>query len=98
VSEIEEAASKIRGLIYRANHAKGQPERESLYREMLETLTWCLGFLEKPHPNVEPLRFALYALLHSVRRTTAGNWYVTDAELYTWAMDQLNEMMPEESS
>lgn len=93
MTEIEQAATKIRGLIYFAKAAKGQPERESLYREMLETLTWCLAFLEKPHPNEEPLRFALYALMQSTKRTELGNWYVTDAELYTWAMDQLDAMI-----
>ena len=74
MTSLEEAAARIRGLIHRAKTATGQPQRDSLYREMLETLTWCLAFLEKPHPNVEPLRFALYALLHSVRRTNLGNW------------------------
>ena len=91
--EIEQAATKIRGLIYFAKAAKNQPERESLYREMLETLTWCLAFLEQPHPNEEPLRFALCALMQSVRHTELGNWYVIDVELYTWAMNQLDAMV-----
>jgi hypothetical protein len=94
VIELEQAASKIRGLVYRAKKATGQPERESLYREMLETLTWCLGWLEEPHPNEEPLKFALHALMQSARRTELGNWYVTDVELYTWAMDQLDTLIP----
>lgn len=94
MSEHEQEVARIRGLIHRAKAAKGQPERESLYREMLETLTWCLAWLEEPHPNEEPLKFALHALLQSVRRTELGNWYVTDAELYTWAMDQLDTLIP----
>lgn len=93
MSELDEAVTKIRGLIHRAKAEKSQPQRDALFREMLETLTWCLGWLEAPHPNEEPLRFALYALLQSTRRTELGNWYVTDAELYTWAMNQLDALI-----
>ena len=94
MSELDQAVARIRGLIHRVKAAKGQPERESLYREMHEMLTWCLGWLEQPHPNEEPLRFALHALMQSVRSTEVGNWYVTDVELYTWAMNQLDALVP----
>jgi hypothetical protein len=40
----------------------------------------------------EPMRFALFALLDSVKRGADRNYYIVDREVFIWAMDQLMAM------
>lgn len=47
---------------------------------------------DPPSKFEQSIRFALFALLDSVRRGESNNWYVTDAEVFVWAMDELDRL------
>jgi ADP-dependent phosphofructokinase/glucokinase len=80
------AASQIRTLILRAKSS------DAIAPKWLSELEQIASQLEHNPLKSEPLRFALSALLQSVKRGASANWYVTDAELFVWAMDELDKL------
>jgi ADP-dependent phosphofructokinase/glucokinase len=80
------AVLQIRNIIRRAK------ETNAIAPAWLSELESIAERLEHSPWKSEPVRFALSALLQSAKRGASANWYVTDAELFVWAMDELNRL------
>lgn len=85
----EQDVEAIRAALYLAELARGAPAQLMQYRPLVDAIKRALALLQKPHPHDEPLRFAVLALLTSSRRGDSGTWYVHDAGMHRFAMDQL---------
>lgn len=88
----EQDIAAIRNVLYLAEAARGAPAQLLQHRPLVDAIKLALALLEKPHPHDEPLRFAVLALLTACRRGDSGNWYVRDAVMHRFAMDQLAKM------
>lgn len=80
------AVLQIRNLIRRAK------DSNAIAPSWLSELETIAARLEHRPWKSEPLRFALSALLQSVKRGESGNRYVVDPELFVWAMDELDKL------
>lgn len=85
----EQDIAKLRGILHMAEQARSTPEKMLHYRPLVDAIKRALALLSTPHPHDEPLRFAITALVCSTRKGQCGTWFVTDADMYMFAMDQI---------
>ena len=88
----EQELAALRGVLYLADMAKSSHAQLLQHRPLVGAIRRALALLAQPHPHDEPLRFALLALMSSTRRGECGNWYVTDADMYRFSMDQISRL------
>ena len=85
----EQDIAAIRQVLHLAESARGAPAQLMQHRPLVDAIKRALALLQRPHPHDEPLRFAVLALLTACRPGESGTWYVHDAAMHRFAMDQL---------
>lgn len=80
-------SARLRGIIHQL-----RKQTSALSRHQLAELESVAKDAASFRWMSEPMRFALFALLDSVRRGEDRNYYITDREVFIWAMDQLMAM------
>jgi hypothetical protein len=82
----------LRGLLYQLEANK--PMDAETRREHTAALRRTLLELETGNPD-SPLWWACGALKKSVRKVTPTRYVVHDIPLYSWAMQQISELVPD---